>query len=905
MYRTGRVLSLLAVLATSTIAWAGSGSGGNCQPGDVEVRGTLTIPNNTGKTASDLHFYMYQNDRPSVQATGAEAECSDFNNVSVTMGTDNGKDPDPDGNWHGAQVNMDGGTVPPGASAKIPLTLCMNERNCIKFKNIEWTFTGPGGPGGPPVPAAPGNGMRVFRPFLGGNGGDPAAQEGNGGAGFWVHIFCIENDGTEPLLVTELKLLASTTYYNDPTVDIDWSTVPTIQNGAGEPPVTIPPGGVWCYYFETTGSYLNGHIYFNYSVAADAASGSNLEATADDPQANVIGDHPVDKEQDDILDGIDLWQTVDITQITLDDNDLPKIPPDFFGPGSDPFDGVIGLSGMEIDPALYGTADTIISRTDLLELPTVGSTGTIPIEMVALNLVSVDPFVVPTFDPLGSAFQDVFQNLTFSDTPSSPIEVRVSNDAGATDDEQILISLLPAYPTDILWSMIGDDDGIGGAGFYGVDSFFDVFYDLDPSLPEFPVESALTTVIEMTEPGGTGPLPVLGFAQSFDPIGEILTVAWYTDTPAGLRQQHTLTVQANPAQPVSLVYAEANPPQFSVDSFFDITYQLYCDLPPAMDPLAPVLTADLHVETLAYMGDSFFDVYYELDASQPTTGTMDAERTMIDGGLFDMQIEYTPKITFVEWGTPTEATMSLELPGVGPQTYTTSGSMTWTYLPPASPIPAAGPNFWPTPATPITMNSAISASPHTLLAAEAYDPPTIASAVSRKTHGGTGDFDVDILAPSGTADVAVEPRTGGPTRIVVNFSQDVQAPDGLDPSDVSLASSGAADGTVSNVAIVGSELAVDMTGTSDEARLSIGFPGIASLDGIYVGESLCLGVLLGDTDASGAINIFDLLNVRNKLSQPVDATSFRSDLTAEGVINIFDLLAARNNLTHTLTGACP
>ncbi len=69
----------------------------------------------------------------------------------------------------------------------------------------------------------------------------------------------------------------------------------------------------------------------------------------------------------------------------------PPIPADFFGPGSDPFEGQIGCQG---DPANYGM-DMIISRVLPGSVPPpYPAVAPIPIEIVALNLISIGPITV-------------------------------------------------------------------------------------------------------------------------------------------------------------------------------------------------------------------------------------------------------------------------------------------------------------------------------------------------------------------------------------------------------------------------------------------------------------------------------------------------------------------------------
>lgn len=74
----------------------------------------------------------------------------------------------------------------------------------------------------------------------------------------------------------------------------------------------------------------------------------------------------------------------------------PQIPADFFEPGSDPFTGTVQLRGEPLsDPAPFDLAptDTVIERI-APPLPPGPFGDTVPIEIVALNLVSVEPITV-------------------------------------------------------------------------------------------------------------------------------------------------------------------------------------------------------------------------------------------------------------------------------------------------------------------------------------------------------------------------------------------------------------------------------------------------------------------------------------------------------------------------------
>lgn len=184
--------------------------------------------------------------------------------------------------------------------------------------------------------------------------------------------------------------------------------------------------------------------------------------------------------------------------------------------------------------------------------------------------------------------------------------------------------------------------------------------------------------------------------------------------------------------------------------------------------------------------------------------------------------------------------------------------------------------------------------------------PAIVSAVSRKTHGGAGSFDVDLVNPLPSQAIAVECRTGGPSTVVVTFDQPIAGVDGLDNSDVSLTST-AAPGTVDSVLISDTQLTIQMSGVASVGRIKLAFPGIANAAGAYAlaTGTICCGVLLGDGTGDGTANVFDLVTCRNVLGASVTSSNFRNDVTTDGSVNVFDLVSIRNSLGTSIPGACP
>jgi hypothetical protein len=131
---------------------------------------------------------------------------------------------------------------------------------------------------------------------------------------------------------------------------------------------------------------------------------------------------------DDVLLGWDLFVTPAPTQATSSWNFASNpLPAGFFDPGSDPFSGTVQFQGEPLGPTYgpVGPTDTIVERKETAFLPGVGSSDTVPIEIVALNLVSIQPITV-TYGPNPPEQWDVRLSLTNSPTGTMMISHTVA-----------------------------------------------------------------------------------------------------------------------------------------------------------------------------------------------------------------------------------------------------------------------------------------------------------------------------------------------------------------------------------------------------------------------------------------------------------------------------------------------
>lgn len=114
-----------------------------------------------------------------------------------------------------------------------------------------------------------------------------------------------------------------------------------------------------------------------------------------------------------------------------------QLPPDFFGPGSEPFAGTIICEGLSDD-----VPDTIIRRQADIILPPAPSSDTIPIEIIQLNLVSCQPIVVNHNDETTQLW-NVQIDLSLNMPPPGQMTIERIDENGGTFDAQFPV--LPRF----------------------------------------------------------------------------------------------------------------------------------------------------------------------------------------------------------------------------------------------------------------------------------------------------------------------------------------------------------------------------------------------------------------------------------------------------------------------------
>jgi hypothetical protein len=154
--------------------------------------------------------------------------------------------------------------------------------------------------------------------------------------------------------------------------------------------------------------------------------------------------------------------------------------------------------------------------------------------------------------------------------------------------------------------------------------------------------------------------------------------------------------------------------------------------------------------------------------------------------------------------------------------------------------------------------------------------PVVLGVVSRKTHGTSGTFDINLATTPG----GVECRTGPNYQAIVTFTAPVTV------GGLSITSrDGQASGTHS---VTGAAVTVNLTAVANIQTLGITLLNVN--DGSTTGDVFVpMSVLVGDTTNNGTVSASDVGQAKSLSGQTATAGFFRADVNASGSINASDI----------------
>jgi hypothetical protein len=174
--------------------------------------------------------------------------------------------------------------------------------------------------------------------------------------------------------------------------------------------------------------------------------------------------------------------------------------------------------------------------------------------------------------------------------------------------------------------------------------------------------------------------------------------------------------------------------------------------------------------------------------------------------------------------------------------------------------------------------------------------PELQSADSRRTHPGSGAFDLPMTLGASATAIECRMGTAGTTpQALFTFDMPIEATDGAVDCGAEVVVS---NGTCNSASISGSTLTVNMTYDKNQCVV-VTLSGIrgAGAGPAMVGPNAA-SVLTheGNVDTDDNVNLLDLNEIKLALFQAVGAGNFKTDVNVDAAINLLDLNATKINL---------
>ena len=167
------------------------------------------------------------------------------------------------------------------------------------------------------------------------------------------------------------------------------------------------------------------------------------------------------------------------------------------------------------------------------------------------------------------------------------------------------------------------------------------------------------------------------------------------------------------------------------------------------------------------------------------------------------------------------------------------------------------------------------------------------SAVSRKTHGSAGTFDVDLPL---IGQPGIEDRFGGASgnhTVVITFAVPVTV------TSANMTAGAGGSGSVGNFSVNNTQVTVNLTNVSNAQTLSVNLVGVSG-GGNSGSVSVPMGVLLADVNGNGVVSNGDVSLVKAQVAQQVTLSNFREDVNANGTLSNGDVSITQAQVGTTL-----
>jgi hypothetical protein len=170
-------------------------------------------------------------------------------------------------------------------------------------------------------------------------------------------------------------------------------------------------------------------------------------------------------------------------------------------------------------------------------------------------------------------------------------------------------------------------------------------------------------------------------------------------------------------------------------------------------------------------------------------------------------------------------------------------------------------------------------------------PLQLLSAVSRKTHGVAGTFDVNLPVSGPPFGVECRSSSGNHT-FVFSFSNSINS---------ATASVTGGTGVAGAPTFSANKVTVNVTGVTDIQVLTVTLSGVMdSFAQSLPNASVSANMLIGDTTASKTVNASDITQVKIQSGALVSGANFRTDLNANGSVNAADISLVKTRSGNAL-----